>query len=402
MADTLDRLNSSPDPLDNHLARVLEHWQDQKRSLGQRASLGYEPRDLIATDSVTLISSRVLSAASGFEEVDPELSYEAIVLKYRQRFTDEVIRAAKERLRVGKSKAEEFIRQDVQFFIKSSFFELFGNKEVRLSRESWLGELVSIPKFLGEKEYAESFFRKGSKAFLWLHEQPSDGPGGKGLTGIVQFGELNTDRTALIEDILLLERPVGKDLFEAHKGNENFISMIGGSRHTRIWPVADNDVELLLNAVQTKIRQIDAFQPENPDPSDPDNLEQVDNETSLRQVTLRRYQAAFRKALLAERGAKCAISGIEEVEVLEAAHIIPYAARFADRDKTENGLLLRRDIHTLFDLHLISIDPVTMQVVTSPQLTASEYRNLSGIEIVDKIGLKNITNHYQRFQLRNF
>src|ERR1700722_13744752 len=41
--------------------------------------------------------------------------------------------------------------------------------------------------------------------------------------------------------------------------------------------------------------------------------------------------------------------------VLEAAHITPYMG--ASTNSLLNGLLLRADIHTLFNLGLISIDP---------------------------------------------
>ncbi|GER02196.1 hypothetical protein JCM17845_28190 [Iodidimonas gelatinilytica] len=76
MSEVMKALRNSTDALENDLARVYDHWQEVKRSQGQRAGLGYEPRDINASDAVSVISRRVLNASAGFEEVDPDLSYE--------------------------------------------------------------------------------------------------------------------------------------------------------------------------------------------------------------------------------------------------------------------------------------------------------------------------------------
>ena len=51
---------------------------------------------------------------------------------------------------------------------------------------------------------------------------------------------------------------------------------------------------------------------------------------------------------------------------LEAAHIMPY--RGTAYDHPENGLLLRADIHRLFDRLLISVNPKTLVVTLAPAL----------------------------------
>ena len=77
MSKVMKALRGSLDPLENDLARVYDHWQEVKRSRGQLAGLGYEPRDINALGAVSVISSRVLNASAGFEEIDPNQSYEA-------------------------------------------------------------------------------------------------------------------------------------------------------------------------------------------------------------------------------------------------------------------------------------------------------------------------------------
>ncbi|WP_336979879.1 HNH endonuclease signature motif containing protein [Altererythrobacter fulvus] len=52
---------------------------------------------------------------------------------------------------------------------------------------------------------------------------------------------------------------------------------------------------------------------------------------------------------------RCAISGCDVREVLEAAHIMPYLGE--ETNDVRNGLLLRADLHTLFDLGLLKIGP---------------------------------------------
>lgn len=80
----------------------------------------------------------------------------------------------------------------------------------------------------------------------------------------------------------------------------------------------------------------------------------------LRSIRARRGQAKFRNGLIDRYGARCMISGCEIMEIVEAAHIWPYRG---DEDHVlTNGLLMRSDLHTLFDYDLIGIDPVTLTV----------------------------------------
>ncbi|NNH32881.1 hypothetical protein C9413_26595 [Rhizobium sp. SEMIA 4085] len=155
MSEVMRALKSSADPLENDLARVYDHWQEVKRNRGQQAGLGYEPRDINALGAVSVIASRVLKVSVGFEEVDPNQSYEALVLKYPERFSDDVIAAAQERLKLGASKVNQFLQQDIQFFIKSSAIELFGENGVRPSAESWVGRKAHLPELHRENSYAE-------------------------------------------------------------------------------------------------------------------------------------------------------------------------------------------------------------------------------------------------------
>ncbi|MBW4515261.1 MAG: HNH endonuclease [Timaviella obliquedivisa GSE-PSE-MK23-08B] len=90
-------------------------------------------------------------------------------------------------------------------------------------------------------------------------------------------------------------------------------------------------------------------------------------ERVLISIVRRQGQSQFRQQLLRVYKGKCAILGNDVEQALEAAHIIPYCG--LETNTTSNGLLLRADLHTLFDLNLITIDPQTMKVLIAPKLT---------------------------------
>jgi len=400
MSEVMKALRGSADALENDLARVYDHWQGVKRSKGQRAGLGYEPRDINALGAVSMISSRVLNASAGFEEIDSDQSYEALVIKYPERFTSDVIAAAQERLKLGASKVQEFRRQDIQFFLKSSAIELFGEPNVRPTAGSWIQRDAALPELHKENSYADEILTKGFRGLVWLHEQEKDGERGRGLTAVVEFGPMQPDRRARVLDAVFFERPVGKELLEAHKDDGSFISSIGASRHSRIWPISGSDVDSFLSSVRGKAHKIAQYENQNPDPHEPLNLAKIEDATYLREVVLRRYQSAFRRVLLSKRPNRCAITGTSELSVLEAAHIIPYSEQFADRDKPENGLLLRSDIHKLFDAHLISINPETKAIEVSERISAADYRSLRGKTLTDEVSPKSLSFHYENFRQR--
>lgn len=107
----------------------------------------------------------------------------------------------------------------------------------------------------------------------------------------------------------------------------------------------------------------------------------------LSNIVYRQGQPAFRKALLEAYDGKCAITGCVLTELLEAAHIHPYKG--AHTNVVSNGLLLRADIHTLFDLGLIRIDPSSLKVCISKKIIGTDYESLKNISIYSPTLEKN-------------
>lgn len=92
-------------------------------------------------------------------------------------------------------------------------------------------------------------------------------------------------------------------------------------------------------------------------------------------IKARRGQADFRARLLAAYGRRCCISGCRVEALLEAAHIRPHAVE--PNYDTRNGLLLRADLHTLYDLHLLGVDEFG-NVALSSEVADLYYKELVG------------------------
>jgi hypothetical protein len=93
-------------------------------------------------------------------------------------------------------------------------------------------------------------------------------------------------------------------------------------------------------------------------------------EWAVREIAIRRGQKGFRAALIQAYGGRCAISGSSVDGVLEAAHISSYKG--TETNDPRNGMLLWSDLHTLFDLHLLTVLP-DLTVRVHPALHRSEY-----------------------------
>jgi len=111
---------------------------------------------------------------------------------------------------------------------------------------------------------------------------------------------------------------------------------------------------------------------------DPKNISDGKNRI-IAEIVRRLGQKSFRRKLVSAYGTKCAITQCTTRWVLEAAHIMPY--RGLKTNVVSNGLLLRADVHTLFDLGLISVDPRMLVTKVSNILGGSEYEELDGREL---------------------
>jgi hypothetical protein len=112
---------------------------------------------------------------------------------------------------------------------------------------------------------------------------------------------------------------------------------------------------------------------------------------AVREIALRRGQPAFRKALLDAYGSTCAVTRSRVPEVLEAAHISPYLG--TQTNVVTNGLLLRADVHTLFDLFLVTVTP-GLVVKVSPRLADTDYAALDNSALHGPLDRANAPSRY--------
>jgi len=96
----------------------------------------------------------------------------------------------------------------------------------------------------------------------------------------------------------------------------------------------------------------------------------------FQQIRARRGQSQFRNALRECYGNTCMVTGCQLMDIIEAAHILPYCN--SENNHPENGLLLRTDLHTLFDLDLFGIDPESLKITFHPIAITAGYQTWEG------------------------
>ena len=117
-------------------------------------------------------------------------------------------------------------------------------------------------------------------------------------------------------------------------------------------------------------------------PPEASNDDNESTNTSPRKV--RRGQAAFKRRLMRLYDGRCAISGVGVEQVLVAAHIVDHA--LTGNNHSSNGLILRSDLHSLFDSGLLTINPDSLVVSVCKTLNESEYyRDFHGKKLRNRI-----------------
>jgi putative restriction endonuclease len=102
-------------------------------------------------------------------------------------------------------------------------------------------------------------------------------------------------------------------------------------------------------------------------------------------------QGAFRVSVTDAYGRACAVSHGKVLPALDAAHIKPYSS--GGPHAVSNGILLRRDIHSVFDAGYVTIDEdfrfVVSDRVKSDFNNGEEYRRLHG----ERLRLPRASSH---------
>ena len=170
------------------------------------------------------------------------------------------------------------------------------------------------------------------------------------------------------------------------------------SRHDAAWTDLDNllqgrDLRRLCESPKSQLsmRQLrwDAFQAAVASKGADLALERIRHRTPdfffpqghrLEIVRVRRGQRQFREHLLSTHGQTCAFTGDAPPRVLEAGHLYSYAELGVHHEY--GGLLLRRDIHRLFDDGSLAVDPDRLRADVSDDLKQfPQYARLHDCEL---------------------
>jgi hypothetical protein len=107
---------------------------------------------------------------------------------------------------------------------------------------------------------------------------------------------------------------------------------------------------------------------------------------------VRKGQQKFRKKLLGLYDSQCAVSGWAPAEVLDAAHISEHSK--SGINHSNNGILIRTDLHALMDATLLRIDPATLTVVIDSSLRKSPYWKYHGLKVRQRSDRSQISHVY--------
>jgi putative restriction endonuclease len=114
---------------------------------------------------------------------------------------------------------------------------------------------------------------------------------------------------------------------------------------------------------------------------------------ALRLVKQRLHQLSFREAVIDAYGGRCAISGLPEPLLLDAAHIIRDSDEQLGQPIVRNGIPLSKVHHAAFDAHLIGIDADSTVHISDRLLSLNDgpmletLKSLSGGRLRPPLGL---------------
>jgi hypothetical protein len=110
-------------------------------------------------------------------------------------------------------------------------------------------------------------------------------------------------------------------------------------------------------------------------------------------------QESFRRELRRKYGSTCAVTGETHEAVLEAAHLYRFAE--SGEHHEDGGLLLRRDVHALFDRLLVTVNPESLEVVVDDELKSDPYySSLHGAQLKVSVPARTrewLALHYEQF-----
>ena len=277
------------------------------------------------------------------------------------------------------------------------------------SAGDWEGGTVLIPKDgpirIGSRGAARSV-SVGDEVWIWTHE---DEEYGRGLGLTAQATATGTSASGefievALRNVKLLDRPFGFRKFAGAPAGSRLLDQVDKNRAHNAYLIEDEDYPDFIAVVRERsVPLSEGVQDEYVQGWGRELAKYKD--ALLKDLEIRRtatlkarpFQGAFRDALFDAYSGRCVVSGCKVPEALEAAHIMPHNGD-PIWDQVENGLLLRRDLHALFDAFLWSVDPKSGSLHVSARLSSTGYAKLAGRQVRHKAATELLRCHFLQFR----
>ena len=295
------------------------------------------------------------------------------------------------------------------------FFKVNGQKHcpdgIARPRKAidWEGGTVMIPedgpRRIKSKDPAPSV-AVGDEVWIWTHEDEKYGRG-LGLTARATAAGVSAGGESVevaLRDVQLLGRPFGFRTFAGDPTGSRLLDQVDRNRGHNAYLIEDKDYSDFIAVVEERSLPL-------PDDVQGEHVRDWDlelakyDDTLLKNFELRRMatlkarplQRAFRDVLFQTYSGRCIVSGCKVPEALEAAHIMPHTGD-PKLDQAENGLLLRRDLHALFDTFLWSVNPNSSLLHVSDRLNCTGYAKFAGSKVRHRAAPEHLKCHYLLFR----
>ncbi|MCT2538767.1 HNH endonuclease [Sedimentimonas flavescens] len=286
------------------------------------------------------------------------------------------------------------------------------------SAEDWEGRTLQMP-WRGERASSKSNkdpgdrVAVGDRLYIWTHEDRNYGHGlGLTATALADEVEAKEDELAIrLREVILLPRPFGFQILGPRVQDTVILQCMKADRGLRAWQMdatEKNCIDGLIQefgseaAARKAAAEAKYLSPlERAYNEELEDILQAENERKMAVVKARPGQQKFREEAMKRHGGRCVFTGVGVAAALEAAHVIPHTGNPAF-EVAENCLLLRRDIHALFDANLIAIDPRTSKLVVSSALDSSRYaKSLKDRKVDHKLSREALRHQFRRFMVAN-
>jgi len=180
----------------------------------------------------------------------------------------------------------------------------------------------------------------------------------------IPFGKMHKGNPAVINLAKLINRTPSAvamrlanfaSIDPFHQGR-GVVGLTGGSKQCQpIWDEFNEDRAALIYESERIIAEIENTTIEEKYEDILSDLSKYKGEDKIREVKTRVNQNVFRQIIMSSYSGRCAISGINIPELLNASHIIPWSMNVQERLNPENGICLSKLYDAAFDRGLIGI-----------------------------------------------